>query len=53
LNIIKENYFHTENTTYSSNIEEETFEGEISENTRYVDPNVNRYVQAIARNVKK
>jgi hypothetical protein len=54
LNIIKENYFRTETTTKSSNIEEETFEGEITESTnRYVDPNVNRYVQAIARNVKK
>jgi hypothetical protein len=53
LNIIKENYFHNDSTTYSSNIEEETFEGEISESTRYVDPQVNRYVQAIARNVKK
>lgn len=53
LNIIKENYFHNDSVTYSSNIEEETFEGEISESTRYVDPQVNRYVQAIARNVKK
>jgi hypothetical protein len=53
LNIIKENYFHNDSATYSSNIEEETFEGEISETTRYVDPQVNRYVQAIARNVKK
>jgi len=53
LKIIKENYFRTESTNYSSNIEEETFEGEITESTRYVDPNVNRYVQAIARNVKK
>jgi hypothetical protein len=54
LNIIKENYFRTEPASYSSNIEEETFEGEITESTnRYVDPNVNRYAQAIARNVKK
>jgi hypothetical protein len=54
LNIIKENYFRNETTTYSSNIEEETFEGELTESTnRYVDPNVNRYVQAISRNIKK
>lgn len=54
LNIIKENYFRTEPASYSSNIEEETFEGELTESTnRYVDPNVNRYAQAIARNVKK
>ena len=51
--IIKENYFRTE-TTYSSNIEEETFEGELYESTgsKYVDPNVNRYVQAISKTVK-
>ena len=54
LNIIKENYFRNESTSYSSNIEEETFEGELTEsNNRFVDPNVNRYVQAISRNVKK
>jgi hypothetical protein len=54
LNIIKENYFHTEPSNYSSNIEEETFEGDLTESTnRYVDPQVNRYVQAISRNVKK
>ena len=51
--IIKENYFRTE-TTYSSNIEEETFEGDLYESTgsKYVDPNVNRYVQAISKTVK-
>ena len=54
LNIIKENYFHNETSNYSSNIEEETFEGDLTESTRsYVDPQVNRYVQAISRNVKK
>lgn len=52
LSIIKENYFKNESQQYSSNIEEETFEGEISE-TVNVDPVVNRYVQAIARTVKK
>lgn len=52
LTIIKETYFNNESTTRSSNIEEETFEGEISESVN-VDPQVNRYVQAIARTIKK
>jgi len=57
LMIVKENYFNKSTTSYSSNIEEETFEGDI-ENTngsgsRFVDPQVNRYVQAIAKTVKK
>jgi len=52
LSIIKENYFKNESQQYSSNIEEETFEGELSESVN-VDPVVNRYVQAIARTVKK
>jgi Ni,Fe-hydrogenase I large subunit len=52
LSIIKENYFKNESQQYSSNIEEETFEGEISESVN-VDPVVSRYVQAIARTVKK
>lgn len=51
LSIIKENYFGGE-SQYSSNIEEETFEGEISESVN-LDPQVNRYVQAIARTIKK
>lgn len=53
LKIIKENYFKTESTSYSSNIEEETFDGEIAAQTVSVDPYVNRYVQAIARTIKK
>jgi hypothetical protein len=54
LSIIKENYFKNETAvTTTSNIEEETFEGEISESTRNVDPVINRYVQAIAKTVKK
>ena len=53
LKIIKENYFKTETTSYSSNIEEETFEGENASETVSVDPSVNRYVQAITRNLKK
>ena len=52
LTIIKETYFNNESTTRSSNIEEETFEGELSESVN-VDPQVNRYVQAIARTIKK
>lgn len=53
LEIIKENYFSKSQPTVSTNIEEETFEGEqLQENTSYVDPNVNRYVKAIARTVK-
>ena len=52
LKIVKENYFKTE-PSRASNIEEETFEGEISESTVHVDPSVNRYVQALARTVKK
>jgi len=53
LMIIKENYFRSETTSYSSNIEEETFEGDIGTTTVNVDPSVSRYVQAIARSVKK
>lgn len=52
LMIVKENYFKSESTSHSSNIEEETFEGEISESVN-VDPMVGRYVQALARTVKK
>lgn len=51
LSIIKENYFGGE-SQYSSNIEEETFEGQIAESVN-LDPLVNRYVQAIARTTKK
>lgn len=52
LKIVKENYFKTE-PSRASNIEEETFEGELTESTVRVDPGVNRYVQALARTVKK
>jgi hypothetical protein len=51
LMIVKENYFKNESTSYSSNIEEETFEGEVAE-VRNVDPSVGRYVQALSRTVK-
>lgn len=53
LMIVKENYFKTEQTSYSSNINEETFEGDIGTTNVNVDPSVNRYVQALARTVKK
>lgn len=52
LSIIKEAYFNNDTKARSSNIEEETFEGEISESVN-IDPQVNRYVQAIARTIKK
>lgn len=50
LRIIKETYFNNEQV--SSNLQEETFEGEVSE-TVNVNPVVNRYVQALTRTVKK
>lgn len=52
LQIVKENYFGN-STAHVSNINEETFEGEVSGEDIAVDPAVNRYVQAIARTVKK
>jgi hypothetical protein len=52
LAIIKETYFNNDSTIRSSNIEEETFEGEVAEKV-YGDPQVSRYVQAIARTIKK
>jgi hypothetical protein len=53
LSIVKENYFGEKKPVVTSTIEEETFEGEAAPNTVAVDPVVNRYVQAIARSVKK
>lgn len=55
LKIIKENYFKTEIKNYDSNINEETFEGELNESTtnRSIDPQINRYVTAIAKTTKK
>jgi len=52
LSVVKENYFPA-TKPQSSNIEEETFEGEIGEKIVSVDPQVNKYVQAISRTVKK
>jgi len=53
LAFVKESYFANKKTVVSTNIEEETFEGETSTNTVSIDPAVNRYVQAITKNVKK
>jgi len=50
---VKENYFGAKKSVVSTNIEEETFEGETSTNTVSIDPSVNRYVEAINRNLKK
>ncbi len=53
LAIIKENYFGVESkASYSSNIEEETFEGEVAQPVTSNDP-INRYAQAIAKTIKK
>lgn len=51
LQIVKENYFSA-TTSHVSNINEETFEGEVTE-TVSGNPEVSRYVQAIARTIKK
>jgi hypothetical protein len=53
LQVIKENYFVGDAPVHSSNIEEETFEGEVGAVTHGIDPSVNRYVQAIAKTIKK
>lgn len=54
LSIVKENYFTGEKRAPSStNIVEETFEGEVGTETVSVDPSVSRYVQAISRTIKK
>ena len=53
LTFVKENYFGQKQVATSTNIEEETFEGETSVSTVAVDPIVNRYVQAISKSVKK
>ena len=53
LEVIKEAYFTEKKTFTSTNIEEETFEGETTANVVNVDPSVNRYVQAISRTTKK
>jgi hypothetical protein len=51
LKIVRENYFNVSSPS-SSNIHEETFEGEEVKDTVINDPSINRYVQAISRTVK-
>ena len=54
LSIIKENYFGSDKKApASTNIVEETFEGETSTETVHLDPTVSKYVQAISRSIKK
>ena len=54
LEVIKETYFSSnKKPAASTNIEEETFEGEAEAKTIAIDPVVNRYVQAISKSVKK
>jgi hypothetical protein len=54
LSIIKENYFgEVKKAPASTNIEEETFEGEVKAETVSVDPAMNFYAQAISRTLKK
>ena len=52
LSVVKESYFPS-SKPQTSYIEEETFEGEVSDRIVSHDPQVNRYVQAISRTVKK
>ena len=52
LSVVKETYFPS-TKPQTSYIEEETFEGDVSEKTVSHDPQVNRYVQAISRTIKK
>lgn len=50
LSVVKEHYFATKRG--ASNIEEETFEVEVDDKNKSGDPQINRYVQAISKNVK-
>ncbi|MGZ4849847.1 MAG: hypothetical protein ACXV2C_00545 [Candidatus Bathyarchaeia archaeon] len=55
LSIVKENYFSTSKTKVpagSTNIEEETFEGD-STSTVHVDPTIAKYMESINRNLHK
>jgi hypothetical protein len=52
LSIVKENYFK-DSKTHSSNINEETFITESTNEPVNIDPAVNRYVTAISRTIKK
>lgn len=53
LKIIKESYFSKKKEAPSTNIEEETFEGDTGVTTVTIDPQINKYIQAITRTVKK
>jgi hypothetical protein len=54
LAIIKENYFSADKKApVSTNIVEETFEGETSPEVVNVDPVMSRYAQAISKSIKK
>ena len=50
--VIKESYFG-KGQTNQSNIMEESYEGEEETSTKYVDPLVGRYADAISKNIKK
>lgn len=52
LSTIKESYFGN-GQSQESNILEESFEGDTQDTTTYVDSGVNRYVEAIAKSIKK
>lgn len=54
LSIIKENYFNVEaKPVVSSNIMEESFEGETEAQTVSLDPTISKYAQAISRSIKR
>jgi hypothetical protein len=52
LSYVKETYFTNKTKGIISNIEEETFEGDITEEVISYDPSVNKYAAAISRTVK-
>jgi AcrR family transcriptional regulator len=52
LTTIKESYFG-KSQTKQSNILEESYDGEEETSTKFIDPLVGRYVDAIAKNIKK
>ena len=53
LTFVKESYFSVKKPVVSTNIEEETFEIDDTSNSVTIDPVINRYVQAITKNLKK
>lgn len=53
LEVVKTYFTRKSEAPAQTNIEEETFEGEIESTTINVDPSVNRYVQAISRTTKR